>query len=277
MHGRDILCVFEASGGELSPAAKQALAMAIAHKAHLSAYSIARELFIPGFSLVRAMTQAAIDTANAQAHSVAKAGAELVHEAAKLAGVNHDALVHQGTLPQISAWLARRARTADLTVVDRPADLSDVRQAYFEDALFSAGRPVLIASPEHISERIERVAIAWDGSRVAARALGDALSVFPQLTYAEVIVIAGEKDLEKGVPGVEAAQHLSRCDVDAHVVNVSVAHGSVARTLNDTARARKLDAIVMGGFGHSRLREFMLGGVTRELSSTASLPLLLSH
>lgn len=277
MHSRDILCFFESREGGLTPAVKQALALAIAHKAHLTLVSVARLISIPGVTIGGAIVASALSTANNQVRETAAAASQLAHEAAKLAGLNHDSNVHAATLSDASAWLARRARTADLTVVDRPADIIDAQQAYFEDALFSSGRPVLVAAPDHTSEQVRKIAVAWDGSRVAARALGDALSAFPLASEADVIVAAGEKELSKSVPGVDVARHLSRCEIKTEVVNVELGGRSVAEALNATARDRKADVIVMGGFGHSRLREFILGGVTRELSTSASRPLMLSH
>ena len=277
MHSRDILCFFESREGELTPAVKQALALAIAHKAHLTSISVARLMVVPGVTIGGAIVASALSTVNNKVRESAAAASRLVHEAAKLAGINHDSDVLAASLPEASAWLARRARSADLTVVDRPADVIDAQQAYFEDALFSSGRPVLIASPDHTSEQVRKLAVAWDGSRVAARALGDALSVFPQVNEADVIVVMGEKELSNAVPGVEIARHLARCEIKAEVVNVQLGGRSVAEVLNATARDRRADVIVMGGFGHSRLREFILGGVTRELSTSASRPLMLSH
>ncbi|MBM3609630.1 MAG: universal stress protein [Alphaproteobacteria bacterium] len=277
MLSKDILCFFESREGELTPAVKQALALAIAHKAHLTIVPVARLLTVPGIVFGGSVAANALAGANNKTRETAAAAVQLAHEAAKLAGLNHASDVLQATLADASAWLSRRARTADLTVVDRPGDVIDAKQAYFEDALFSSGRPVLIASPEHVSEHIRKIAVAWDGSRVAARVLGDAMSVFPEVSEADVIVVTGEKALSNAVPGVEAARYLARCEIKAEVVDVKLAGRTVAEALNETVRQRKADVIVMGGFGHSRLREFILGGVTRELSATAARPLMLSH
>ena len=89
-----------------------------------------------------------------------------------------------------------------------------------------------------------------------------------------MIVVTGEG--ETGIPGAEATQHLARRGLNANLVDVPRG-ASIAQTINDTALRHEADMIVMGGFGHSRLREFVLGGVTRELTGTAKLPLFLSH
>lgn len=280
MSARDIICFFEAGedqGEALTPAAKQGLAFAIAHQSHLTSIAIARLLSVPGMSLAGSIAAGAVGEANGLVREAAKRAAQLTHEAAKLAGVKHESAVHEGTLAQVSAWVARRARCVNFSIVDRPDEVIGAQQAYFEDALFQSGRPVMIASPSHISEQFRRIAIAWDGSRVAARAMGDALAVLPQVEEVDLVVVAGEKDLASTVPGADAARHLSRCGIKANLVNVTLDSRSVAEVINETARDHKADAIVMGGFGHSRLREFILGGVTRELSAMAVRPLLLSH
>ncbi len=79
------------------------------------------------------------------------------------------------------------------------------------------------------------------------------------------------------VPGTDAAKHVARHGIEADVVDLPLSESSVAATINAYALTSGADLTVMGGFGHSRLREFVLGGVTRELSANTSGPLLLSH
>ncbi|MDB5570698.1 MAG: universal stress protein [Hyphomicrobiales bacterium] len=277
MSCRDLFCVFESLDGSLTPAFAQALAIARAQKAYLTSVAIARTVSPPGSAFSSGVVAGALGSANERVRHAAAEAARAADDAARLAGVNHATDVHEGTMAQSSLWIARRARAADLTVVDRPSSMLEARQAFFEDALFASGRPVLVASPGHVSERVGRIALAWDGSQVAARALGDALATFPDVRHADIIVVSGEKDLSHAVPGVEIARHLARRDIAANVIDVAAASRNAARTLDDAARAAGADVLVMGGFGHSRLREFVLGGVTRELTQTAGLPLLLSH
>lgn len=277
MAARDIICFFETQDDNLTPAAKQALAFAIAHQSHLTSIAIARLLSVPGVTFGGGVAAGLLSNANSRVREAAERVAKLAHDAAKLAGVKHESAVHAGTLADTSAWIAQRARTAGFSIVDRPVDVIDAQQAYFEDALFQSGRPVMIASPMHISEQFRRISIAWDGSRVAARAMGDALAVLPHVEEADLVVVAGEKELANAVPGADAALHLSRCGIKSNLVNVELGKRSVAEAINEAAGNRNADVIVMGGFGHSRLREFILGGVTRELSASATRPLLLSH
>ncbi len=270
----DILCVFESSDGKITPAVSQALALARVPGSHLTVVSAMRLMSHPSSPISSSLIADAIATANEQARSIARSAAKEAEDAARIAGINHSVSLHEDSLTGIAEWLGRRARLADLTVVDRPVNMVDARQAFFEDALFSSGRPVLVATPDHCTQEVKRLAVAWNGTRVAARALGDALACFPQAKHIDVIVVTDDR--ATGVPGSDVAQHLARRGLNANVVDVAIGD-SIAETLNAAARQHNADVLVMGGFGHSRLREFILGGVTRELTATAHRPLFLSH
>jgi len=269
----DNLCVFESLDGQITPAVQQAIALAQSSGSHLTLISAVRLTHAPTSMVASSLVAGAIATANDKARDVARAGAKMAEEAARIAGANCTVMLHEDTLTGIAEWLGHRARIADMTIVDRPNSVVDAPQAFFEDALFASGRPVLVASPDQCSKQIKRLAVAWNGSRVAARALGDAVALFPTAQI-DVIVVTGEK--EAGIPGVEVTHHLARRGIRANLVNVHRGD-SIAQTINQTALLHEADAIVMGGFGHSRLREFILGGVTRELTGIAKLPLFLSH
>jgi len=270
----DNLCVFESLDGKITPAVQQAIALAQSSGSHLTLISAVRLAHAPSSMVASSLVAGALKVANDQAREVAQAAANVAQDAARIAGANCTIALHEDTLTGIAEWLGRRARIADMTIVDRPVNVVDAPQAFFEDALFASGRPVLVASPDTCSKTIKRMAVAWNGSRVSARALGDALALFPSVSQVDVIVVTGEK--EAGVPGAEVTHHLARRGVNANLVNVPRGD-SIAQTINDTALRHEADMIVMGGFGHSRLREFVLGGVTRELTGTAKLPLFLSH
>ena len=99
----------------------------------------------------------------------------------------------------------------------------------------------------------------------------------PGVKKVDIVCILSKKGNAGRVPGTDAAQHVARHGIDANVVDLPLSENSVAATIDSYARTSGADLTVMGGFGHSRLREFILGGVTRELSATTSVPLLLAH
>ena len=174
------------------------------------------------------------------------------------------------------------ARRADLTIVTRQdADThKEAREHLFEAVLFGSGRPVLLMPPGWKGESLtDRILVAWDAKREAARAVADAM---PLLTRAHDVVIATVDAIPSSgghgpAPGADLAVHLERHGVDVRVNNVDGMGRSEARALMDEAAALDASLIVMGGYGHARAQEWLLGGATRELTQFARTPLLLSH
>jgi hypothetical protein len=96
-------------------------------------------------------------------------------------------------------------------VIERPGNVLEHGQSLFEEMLVGTGRPVLIAAPDREPvQKIRSIALAWDGSANAARAIGFTLGLFPDLKQAEVLVVTGEKDLSDAVPGAEIVHHIDR-------------------------------------------------------------------
>jgi len=147
-----------------------------------------------------------------------------------------------------------------------------------EALIFDAGRPVvLVPSSGDIALQLDTVAVAWDGSRAAARALHDSL---PLLRLANrVVVLTAEKDKQidpRSVEGVLAL--LDRHEIDCQHFDVLIMGDKPIGTALQEAALRKAAALlVMGGYGHSRLREFVLGGATRSVLENLRLPTLMSH
>lgn len=174
------------------------------------------------------------------------------------------------------------ARRADLTVMTRPAPAAqqEAHEQVFEAVLFGSGRPVLLAPPNWAGESLsDRVLIAWNAKREAARAVADAL---PLLRQARDVVIATIDAAPKHgghgpAPGKDLAVHLERHGVNVRVNNVDGMGRTEAGALMDEAAALDANLIVMGGYGHARAQEWLWGGATRELTETARTPLFLSH
>lgn len=177
---------------------------------------------------------------------------------------------------------AVHARYADVAVMTRPSEGAGVelREEIIEGVLFHSGRPALIAPPGWKGASVgKRVVIAWDASREATRALSEADDL---LEFAEAVTVvtvdAKPKMFGHGdQPGANIAGHLSRRGLPAQVQNVDSAGRSASATILDTAQALNADLIVMGGYAHSRLRELVFGGATRELLRNTTVPLLMAH
>ena len=144
-----------------------------------------------------------------------------------------------------------------------------------EAAMMSAGRPVLIAPKAHVDHIGSSVVIGWDGSPEAAHAVTSAI---PFLTKAKKVTIfcVGGADNEP-VPGTALADYLQLHKVSAEIQRIDPQDRAIGETLLAEAAKSGGDLLVMGGYGHSRLRELLIGGVTRHVRSHATLPVLMAH
>lgn len=178
----------------------------------------------------------------------------------------------------VTGWLADHARLHDLVIVgaDRRGSLSDRMIA--ESLLFEIGRPLLVVPPGHSHEfAVDRLVVAWDNSRPAARAFGDALALFPGAKEIIVLIVGDEKAIPSALDDVGVTRLLARRGINARVVRPELRGRSIGAALQDSAEELRADLLVMGGFGHSRLREFILGGATLSVLDGPRLPVLLSH
>lgn len=179
--------------------------------------------------------------------------------------------------------MARQARYADLAVMAAPkrgADDHAVARAFFSSMLFESGRPVLVIPPDHPVELpMRHVVVAWKPCRESTRALHDALPMIAGAASIDVVTVDPEvSDKEHGEdPGVDIATHLARHDLQVNVVNLPRSGQTVATALLRHAAATEAQLLIAGGYGHSRLREWVLGGTTRELLQAIHLPILFSH
>jgi len=171
--------------------------------------------------------------------------------------------------------VAQRGQLADLVVAARQTDRNDVDEIEtLETVLFESGRPVLVVPPGHGQHGFGAVAIAWDGSLEASRAVHGAM---PLLEAAERVVILMVEEAGKAPASSTAlAAALAWHDVAATPQTVK-GEGAISVALLGAAADAGCGLLVMGGYGHSRLRELVLGGVTRDVLAASALPVLLAH
>src|SRR5215212_3040023 len=174
-------------------------------------------------------------------------------------------------------FIAEQARAADLIVVSRQAQSDDSAWRFGvspEELVLTVGRPVLIACPSDNDFSAQRVIIAWKDTREARRAVSDAL---PLLKAAEeVFVVAiGDETRRAGVEDV--ADYLLRHGIESTTVLRQDAPAGVADEIMKMAEQEQADLIISGAYGYSRMREWMFGGVTRELLKGAPVCCLMSH
>ena len=160
-------------------------------------------------------------------------------------------------------------------MIGRPDATSDVQlSASLGSALFDTGRPVLVVPPNPLPTVGRRIAIAWNGSPKASRAVAAAL---PFLEKAETITILTVPVGKRGSSGEALASYLGLHGLKATVESVDPQGKSAGRALLEHAQGRGVDLLVMGAWGHSRIREMILGGATREVLAQTTLPVLMAH
>lgn len=171
---------------------------------------------------------------------------------------------------------AAEARLYDLSVLPwggATASAMDLAQA----VLFGSGRPALLVPSVARIAPLDHIAVAWDGSRVAARALWDALALLPESGRVTVLTVGDEKPLAGPDLATSLAASLQKRGYGATSVELALENRSIAGALQDSALETGAQLLVMGAFGHSRLRDFILGGATKGVMTDARLPILLSH
>ena len=182
------------------------------------------------------------------------------------------------SLAGASNEFGRIARRFDLSIVGQSQrDYGAAEELMIEGALFESGRPVIVVP--YIQKQalsLERVMVCWDGGRTAARAIADALPLLVRAKSVEVVVVT-EPRKSSEVDDTQMAEHLGRHGVPAVVKRVTRGDIDVQSAILSHAADISADFIVMGGYGHSRLREFIWGGVTRNMLGAMTVPVLMSH
>lgn len=216
-----------------------------------------------------------------EAHQRADALAASLRERVANAAVPVEVRIADALALYPSSTVTLHAHYADVAVVPSlTADDSAQVHDFFQDLLLDSGRPVLVVPPAARTDAVpKRVVVAWRPTRESARAVHDAMPVLERAEQVDVLVVdpkVGET-AHGEEPGADIAAHLARHGVRVQAVARPSQGASVGAAILDYAERSGADWIVAGGYGHSRLRERMLGGATRDLLHTVSLPVLFSH
>ena len=220
-----------------------------------------------------------MDSQRAENEKRAKAAMAAFDEAARRAAVaakSHMLEVPVASAPDVFAKISRRF---DLAIMGQPEpDTPALERHLVEAALFDSGRPVIIVPYiQRTGLTLDRVLVAWDGSRSAARAVADAMPLLVRAKAVEVLTVASEPAKSDEMPGADIAHHLARHGVKVEVDSIVTVETDVTSTILSHAADISADFLVMGGYGRSRLREFVLGGVTRGILGSMTVPTLMSH
>ena len=168
------------------------------------------------------------------------------------------------------------ARYHDLIVTGLSAN--DVSmEATAETLVFGSGRPTLLVPQNLAPSPYQHVMIAWDGSRVATRAVADARDFLRLAKTVTIAVVTDEKTLPEENPALKLVDYLDRHNINTAVALVQAQRRPIGRALQDHALEIEAGLLVMGAFGHSRMRDFVMGGATTGILRDLKLPILLSH
>jgi nucleotide-binding universal stress UspA family protein len=260
------------------PAADYAISLAAAFDAHIAGVAFAHEPVIP-VAVVGQVPSDFVDSLREKAEKSARAAANRFDKAAAKAGLSVETHVIGESGTRAADLFGQITRRFDLSVVGQPErDRDGVEELIAEGALFESGRPAIVVP--YIQKggfKLDRVLVCWDGSRAAARAIGDAVPFLTRAKDVHVVIVAGDRGKSDELAGADVGEHLARHGIKVEVNRVAAGDIDVASAILSYAADRGADFLVMGGYGHSRLREFVLGGVTRTILQSMTLPALMSH
>lgn len=180
----------------------------------------------------------------------------------------------------LDSFLSDHMRFHDLVILPSPygPDAERIDIAIFESCTFGAERPVLVVPDKGASLDIRKVQVAWDDGREAMTASLAALPLLQTAKQAEIVLIDPPRHAtDRSDPGGRLAQHLARHGVKPEIFVIAKSAEGVATQLLRHAHERDINLIVMGAYGHSRIREAIAGGTTREMLQISDVPLLMAH
>jgi len=259
-------------------AAKFAISVAEAFEAHLAGVAFVYDPVIPG-AIMGGVPPEFIESQRAESEKAAKAAVARFEAAAKREGISFETRKLNASLAGAADELSRIARRFDLAVVGQASrDRVGPAEVVDEGVLFESGRPVIVVPfIQKAGLTLDRVLVCWDGSRAASRATADAMPFLQKAKKVEIVIVASKAAKADEAPGADLAEHLARHDLDVMLKRITSPDIDVASTILSYVADSDADMLVMGGYGHSRLREFVLGGVTKAILESMTVPVLMSH
>lgn len=258
-----------------------AIDLATAHDAHLTGLYVICEPELPGFVTAQ-LPRDTVAEQRAGAEEAAKAAVEAFATKADREGVKADTRIARAAANDVATLMAQHARYADLAVVGQvdPDAPGPAGRHVVEDLVLSAGRPVLAVPYIGAPRRIGRtVTLAWDGGREAARAVSDAMPLLEAAEQVHVVVVnpQGRSGAHGAEPGADIALNLARHGIKAEAHAIAAPDldegDAILSWLSDSGS----DLLVMGLYGHARFRELVLGGVSRSILASMTIPVLMAR
>jgi nucleotide-binding universal stress UspA family protein len=265
-------------GAKESAASAYAISVAEAFGAHIAGIAFALEPVVPA-TVMGGIPADFVEAQRAESNKAARDATTRFDKAALAAGLSTETHVFEVSVAGAADVFGRLTRRFDLSVVGQEEpDTFGPEGLITEAALFEAGRPAIVVPYiQRAGLKLDRVLVCWDASRAAARAIGDAMPLLERAKEVHVVIVAGERHKRHELPGADMAQHLARHGIKVEVNRIAATDVDVASVILSYAADLSADFLVMGGYGHSRLREFVLGGVTRSILASMTVPALMAH
>jgi nucleotide-binding universal stress UspA family protein len=264
--------------GSSDPAGEYAVSVAEAFGAHLLGVAVSYEPVIPG-TVMGGIPPEVVEGQRAESNKKARAAIGRFEQAAKRAGISMETRILSASVSGAADQIGRIGRRFDLVVVGQPQRKNSVPDEVIDEGvLFESGRPVIfVPFIQKGGMKADRIMVCWDGSRTATRAVADAMPFLKKARQIEIVIISDKPPKKDEMPGADLGQHLARHGLKVEVKRITSPDIDVPSTILSYAADSSADMIVMGGYGHSRLREFVLGGATRGLLESMTVPVLMSH
>jgi len=263
------------------PVIEGSVSLAHACGARLDAFSVGYETAtsVPVIAEGGAAVAAIFEIEEQRATARAEAALAVFETEARAAGISHSSQAIAAMPAEAASRAGAMARIYDLTIVPQPDfDHGTFDNTLAQEILFRSGGPVLfIPYTFRGSFSAKRIGICWDGSRLAARALRDALPLLRRADALTVIAVKGGEEPPVESSSEHLVEHLAHAGLTARIVSFTADHGGIQPGLLSAAADESIDLLVMGGYGHSRLQEIVLGGVTRDMLRAMTVPTLMSH
>ncbi len=264
--------------GTHDPAGDYAISVAEAFDAHVLGIAVSYEPVIPG-TVMGGIPPEIIESQRSESNKKASSAVSHFEQVVKRTGVAGETRTISASISGAADQIGRMGRRFDLVIVGQPERQKSLPdEVVDEGVLFESGRPVIfVPYIQKGGMKLDRIMVCWDGSRAAARAVADAMPFLKKAKQVEVVIVADKAGKKDEVPGADLGQHLARHGLKVEVKRITSPDIDVPSTILSYAADSSADMIVMGGYGHSRLREFVLGGATRGLLEAMTVPVLMSH
>lgn len=253
-----------------------ALQLAMKHDAHLTGLGVYSNHYIPSYAAAEVNSAVLKEIAKREETRLA-ASQEIFDKAVEQAGWTErcDWLSERG---RVVDSVALHARYADLTLIGQhtPPGSAFGEDSFADELVLESGRPVMVIPQIGVGRPIgEHIVVAWNASREAARAVGDSMPLLESSRQVDVMSVR-PKDMGD-LPGADIALHLARHGIKAQAKRSVANDIDTGDVLLNYVADSGADLVVMGAYGHSRLRELILGGVTRHILDHMTVPVMLSH